>query len=58
MAMAAILVMRPKQFELTSIPQSHGSVMWNLTSIGVVVIEEKKFENIESDEMSDLDPSQ
>ena len=49
MGMAAILVRWSKPFELTSIPLSHESATWNLASIGLAVIEEKKFEDIESE---------
>ena len=43
MAMAAILVMWPGQFEQTFVPPSHRSSIWNLTLIGPVVSEEKMF---------------
>ena len=49
MVVAASLVMWPKPFEFASIPSSHGSAIWNLASIGLVVSEEKRFENIESE---------
>ena len=60
MGMVAMLVMWPKPFELTSTSPSHGSASWNLASIGLAVIEEKKFENIESEwlgprSLNDLD---
>ena len=60
MGIAAILVMWPKPFEVTSTLPSHQSTTWNLASIGLAVIEEKKFENIESEwlgpmSMDDLD---
>ena len=43
MVMAAVLVMWPEQFELTFVPPSHRSSIWNLTLIGLVVSEEKMF---------------
>ena len=49
MGKVAILVMWPKQFEQAFVPSSQGDATWNFTSIGQVVIEEKKFKNIESD---------
>ena len=48
MGMAAILVMWPKLFEQAFVPPSQGVSTWNLASNGLVVIEEKKFKNIES----------
>ena len=45
MGMTAILVLWHKPFELILIPQSHGGSTWNLTSIGLAVSNEKKFEN-------------
>ena len=60
MGMAAILVMWPGPFEHTYVRLSHGGSTWNLASIGLTVIEEKKFENIKSEwlgprSMNDLD---
>ena len=49
MGMAAILVMWNESFELTFISPSHGGPTWNLTSIGLAVSKEKKFENNESE---------
>ena len=46
MGMAAILVMWPGPFEQAFVPPSQGGSAWNLASIGLVVIEEKKFKNI------------
>ena len=46
MSMAAILLMWPKPFKQTFVPPSHGAS--NLASIGLVVSQEKKFENVES----------
>ena len=43
MGMAAILVMWPGSFEKTFIPPSHEDSIWNLPSIGPVVLEEKMF---------------
>ena len=43
MAMAAILVMWPGPFEQTSVPLSHGGIIWNLTLIGQAVSEENMF---------------
>ena len=47
MGMAAILVMWPGPFEQTFVPPSQGGSMWNLASIGLVVSEEKMFENLD-----------
>ena len=43
MGMAAILVMWPEPFEQAFVPPSQEGFIWNLASIGLVVIEEKKF---------------
>ena len=45
MGTAAILVMWPGPFEQTFVPPSQRGSIWNLTSIGPVVSEEKMFEN-------------
>ena len=60
MGMAAILVKWPEPFEQAFVPPSQGGSTWNFASIGQVVIEEKKFKNIESERfgprsMNDLD---
>ena len=60
MVLAAILVMSPGPFEDAFVPQFQGGATWNLASIGLVVIEEMKFKNIESERfgprsMNDLD---
>ena len=60
MGTAAILVVWPGPFEQAFIPQYQGGSLWNLASIGPVIIEEKKFKNIESarfgpSSMDDLD---
>ena len=47
MGMAAILVMWPGTFEQTFVPPSLGVSIWNLSSIGPVVSEEKMFENVD-----------
>ena len=47
MGVAAILVMWPKPFEQTFIPPSRGVSIWNMSSIGPVVTEEKMFENVD-----------
>ena len=47
MGMAAILVMWPGTFEQTFVPPSEGVSIWNLSSIGPVVSEEKMFENVD-----------
>ena len=47
MGMAAILVNWPGSFEQTFIPPSQGGSLWNLASIGSVVLEEKMFENVD-----------
>ena len=49
MGMAAILVKWPGPFEQAFVPQSQGGSIWNLASNSLVVIEEKKFKNIESE---------
>ena len=46
MGMAAILVMWPGPFEQTFVPPSWGVFIWNLSSIGPAVSEEKMFENV------------
>ena len=60
MSMVAILVMWPRPFEQIFVPLSQGGSTWNLVSIDLVVIEEKKFWYIESEWfgarlMNDLD---
>ena len=60
MGIVAILVMWPGLFEQIFVPSSQGGSTWNLASIGLVVIEEKKFKNSESERsgprsMNDLD---
>ena len=60
MGMAAILVMRLGSFEQAFVPKSQEGSTWNLASIVFVVIEEKKFKNIEYERfgprsMNDLD---
>ena len=47
MGVAAILVMWPGPFEQTFVPASLGVSIWNLSSIGPVVSEEKMFENVD-----------
>ena len=47
MGMATIFVMWPGPFEQTFVPLSQGGSIWNLASISLVVIEKKKFKNIE-----------
>ena len=49
MGMAAILVMWPGPFEQAFISPSQGGSTLNLASIGLVIIEEKKFKIIESE---------
>ena len=49
MGIVAIFVMWPRPFEQGFVPLSQGGSTWNLASIGLVVIEEKKFKNIESE---------
>ena len=46
MGMAVILVMWPGPIEQTSVPASYGISIWNLSSIGTVVLEKKMFENV------------
>ena len=53
MGMVAILVIWPGPVEQTFILLSHGSSTWNLSSIGLEVSKEKKFENVN---LSDLGP--
>ena len=45
MGVVAILVMWPRCPEQTFVPPTHGGSIWNLTSIGPVVLEKKIFEN-------------
>ena len=47
MGMAAILVMWPRPFEQTFVPPSYGVSIWNMSSIGPAVSEEKMFENVD-----------
>ena len=47
MGMAAILVMWTGPFEQTFVPASLEVSIWNLSSIGPVVSEEKLFENVD-----------
>ena len=47
MGMAAILVMWPGPFEQTFVPPSKGVSIWNLSSIGPVISEEKMFKNVD-----------
>ena len=46
---AIIWVMWPRPFEQIFIPLSDWGFTWNLTSIGLTVYQEKKFENVESE---------
>ena len=46
MGMVAILVMRPRD-EQTFVPAFYGVSIWNLNLIGLVVSEEKMFENVD-----------
>ena len=54
MGKAAIFVMWPGPFEHAFVLPSHRGSIWNLASIGLVVIEEKKFKNIECEKFSTL----
>ena len=47
MGMVATLVVWPGSFEQVFVPPSHGGSIWNLASIGLVVSEEKMFENVD-----------
>ena len=47
MGMAAILVTRPRPREQPFVLLSHGCFIWNLTSTGPVVSENKMFENVD-----------
>ena len=47
MGVAAILVMWPRPFEQTFVPPSLWVSIWNMSSIGPVVSEEKMFENVD-----------
>ena len=47
MDIAAILVMWPRPFEEIFVAPSHGGSIWNLASNGLVVSEEKMFENVD-----------
>ena len=49
MGMAAILVKWPGPFEQAFVTPSQGGYTWDLASIGQVVIEKKKFKDIESE---------
>ena len=49
MGMAATLVMWPWPFEHVFVPPFQEGFTWNLASNGLVVIQEKKFKNIESE---------
>ena len=49
MGMAAILVMCVGSFEHSFVLPAQGGSIWNLASISLAVIEEKKFENIKSE---------
>ena len=49
MGIADILAMWPGPFEQAFVPPSQGGFTWNLASVGLVVIEEKKIKNIESE---------
>ena len=49
MDMVAILFMWPWPFEQAFVPPSQGGSILYLASIGLVVIEEKKFKNTESE---------
>ena len=49
MGMVAIFVMWPEPFEQAFVPPSKGGSIWKLASIGLLVLEEKKFKNIESE---------
>ena len=49
MDMAAVLVIWHKPFVLTFITPSNEGSIWNLTSIGLAVSKEKKFEIDESE---------
>ena len=53
MGVAAILVMWPRPFEQTFVPPSLGASIWNLSSIGPVVSEEKMFENVDGRRTTD-----
>ena len=46
MDIVASLVMWPGPFEDAFVPPFQGGSTWNLASISLVVIEEKKFKNI------------
>ena len=49
MGMVTILVLWPKLFEKTYVPTSQGHSIWNLASVGQVVIAENQFKNIEAE---------
>ena len=55
MGMAAILLMWPRPFEQASILPSQWGFTWNLASIGLMVIEEKKLKILN---LRDLDQGQ
>ena len=56
MGVAAILVMWPGPFEPTFVSASYGVSIWNLSSIGPVVSEEKMFENVDGRTPDGLTP--
>ena len=51
--MAATLVLWPGPREQTFVPPSHGCSTWNLTPNGLVVSEEKMFENVDRRQKTD-----
>ena len=53
MGMAAILVMWPGPFEYTFIPQPHGDSIWNLASIGPVVLRRRCLKSVDDGQMMD-----
>ena len=54
MGMAVILFMWPGPFDPTFVSISQGGYTWNFASICLAVIEERKFENIESEWINEL----
>ena len=47
MSMVAILVMWPRPFDIFFFPKGPGGCIWNLVTIGPVVLEEKSFEIVD-----------
>ena len=55
MGMASILVMWPEPFEQLFVPSIPGGYIWNLVTIGPVVLEEKSFEIVDGRRRTTMD---